>query len=84
MSADTLNARPACDPHTGECYVRHGCGYNPMSEEVRFSILEPPLLAHGALRAREVSRSTLPEAHSPAFTNTKLSTSTHLLRTHAC
>ena len=40
----TLNAHPACDPHTAECYVQHPCPESadvPLSDQACISLLVP-------------------------------------------
>jgi len=69
----TLNAHPACDPMTGECFVQHPCPKkaNPRSNQACFSKLMPEDVNIGLA---EIGRATLPEnkilqhSHSPCVT----------------
>ena len=78
----TLNAHPACDPHTDECFVQHPCprSLTPISDQACVSLLRPGQAGHGIagkagdMAMVEVSRATLPKAkiiqhsHSPCIT----------------
>lgn len=71
-----LNAHPACDRKTGECYVQHPCPQksSPDSKDVCFSILETSDDEVKNLKTTIVSHTTLDKAkiiqhsHSPCIT----------------
>lgn len=71
-----LNAHPACDARTGECFVEHPCGPhdNPATDKVCVSQLVPGGNESSNMMTRIVSNATLPEAkllqhsHSPCIT----------------
>ncbi len=71
-----LNAHPACDPKTGECFVEHPCGPhdNPATDKVCVSQLLPGGSESTNMMTRSVSTATLPEdkllqhSHSPCVT----------------
>lgn len=76
-----LNAHPACDPATGDCYVQHPCsskagGLMPISKDVCFSRLVPstPWTSMGDLQTEDLAHSTIPHSkliqhsHSPCLT----------------
>ena len=72
-----LNAHPACDPRTGECFVEHPCGPhdNPATDKVCVSQLLPGGKESSNMMTRTVSTATLPEdkllqhSHSPCITS---------------
>jgi hypothetical protein len=71
-----LNAHPACDPRTGECFVEHPCGPhdNPATDKVCVSQLRPGGRASANMMTHTVSTATLPadkllqHSHSPCVT----------------
>jgi carotenoid cleavage dioxygenase-like enzyme len=72
-----LNAHPACDPHTKDCYVQYPCGKpgksqkNPVSNQACFGLLQTSATD---LNALTISQVTIPKdlliqhAHSPCVT----------------
>ena len=72
----TLNAHPACDPTTGECFVQHPCPAkaSPLSAAVCISQLVPSADGGAGMNTTRVSSATLPRAkliqhsHSPCIT----------------
>uniref|UniRef100_A0A0G4IB33 Uncharacterized protein n=1 Tax=Chromera velia CCMP2878 TaxID=1169474 RepID=A0A0G4IB33_9ALVE len=68
-----LNAHPACDPQTGECFVQHGCGSlkNPLSDRVCIGKLET---GKGGLNEQTLTEARMPKSkliqhsHSPCVT----------------
>ena len=72
-----LNAHPACDRRTNECFVQHPCprSTSPLSDQVCFSLLIPQHDAPNAnMATRELARVSLSESeiiqhsHSPCIT----------------
>lgn len=53
MKTTILNAHPACDRNTGECFVQHPCGLLPRSDEACISKLKPGKLI---MHTEEVGR----------------------------
>ena len=77
VSSFVLNAHPACDRATGECFVQHPCPKksSPLSDQVCFSLLEPADGSASAdMQTRLLSRATMPyrkiiqHSHSPCVT----------------
>lgn len=75
VSSLVLNAHPACDRASRECYVQHPCPENtsPYSDQVCFSLLVPT--PDGSdMQTKLLSRATLPKSkiiqhsHSPCVT----------------
>jgi len=68
-----LNAHPACDPHTGQCYVEHGDFTHdlPVSDKVGVSLLatsELDITAHLLSENTIPTTVTLQHSHSPCVT----------------
>lgn len=74
-----LNAHPACDRTTNECFVQHPCpkssgGLMPITDQACFSKLQTTTNGTGNLKTVEYGRATLPESrtiqhsHSPCIT----------------
>ena len=59
----TLNAHPACDPSTGECYVQHPCPKHliPLSDDACFSRLAPSDEGEGDLQTEVLTHAKIPE-----------------------
>ena len=76
VSSFVLNAHPACDRGTGECFVQHPCPQksSPLSDQVCFSLLEPSETGQTDMQTRLLSRASMPHSkiiqhsHSPCIT----------------
>ena len=72
----TLNAHPACDPSTRECFVQHPCpgSRSPLSDDVCISLLLPSHNGSAAMGTVRLSHAKLPRpkliqhSHSPCLT----------------
>eukprot|EP00440_Ansanella_granifera_P012682 gb/GFBE01013779.1/.p1 GENE.gb/GFBE01013779.1/~~gb/GFBE01013779.1/.p1 ORF type:complete len:537 (+),score=124.85 gb/GFBE01013779.1/:1-1611(+) len=73
VESTVLNAHPACDPRTGDCFVQYNCGHGmaPITDQACFALLQP---GEGNMKTVEISRATLPKSkliqhsHSPCVT----------------
>jgi carotenoid cleavage dioxygenase-like enzyme len=73
VPSTVLNAHPACDPHTKECFVQYPCGKteNPISNQACFGQLHT---SSKDISAVTISQATLPKkmliqhSHSPCVT----------------
>lgn len=73
VRSTVLNAHPACDRSTGECYVQYTCAKSmvPLTDQACFGLLRPQA---GDMLTEEISRATLPKqkliqhSHSPCVT----------------
>lgn len=83
VESTVLNAHPACDPNTKECFVQHPCDHHlsPLTNQACFSKLIPQASINGKdenMLTVEYSRVTLPQnrliqhSHSPCITDNYL------------
>merc|ERR1711871_756003 len=77
VSSLVLNAHPACDRGSGECYVQHPCPLQhdlPVSNQVCVSLLVPDTFEQSTMQTILLSRASLPKdkiiqhSHSPCVT----------------
>jgi len=71
----TLNAHPACDHDTNECFVQHPCDVSPLSRNICFSrLLEAESGSNGDLKLETFANAKLDKivllqhSHSPCIT----------------